>query len=640
MPDGTKLKKAKLRGVASDGMILAEDELAHRHRARRDHGPRRRARRRARRWPRCCRSPPTSSSSRSRRTGRTASASTASRARSTRRPARRSAPPPWSEDPGTRGAVEGVEVEVEVPDLCPRFTARVFEDVTIGESPAWLKARLMAAGHAADLERRRHHELRDAPHRPAAARVRPRPRRRAEARRARRARGGDDRHARRPDRARCRPARSSSTTPTARRRWPASWAARARRSPTTRRACCSRSRAWHAPTIQRTSTRLALRSRGERPLREGPVDRADDRGPGRRDAADDRAVRRPRRRRHDRRRARPARTRRRATLVAAARARRALLGKPIAARAAGRDPRDARLRRRPTPTTRRSLVDVPHFRRRDVTREADLVEEVARIDGLDNLPATLPSRRGAVRAPDAASSAAAAAPRTCSSAAACTRSSAGRSPSPTVADRLRLAADDPRRRFVAVANPMSEDQSHLRTTLLGSLLDAARHNLARGVGDLALFESGAIYLDASPPTTRRDHARRRSDRDAARARPGLPLERHALGALLAGRSAPASWRGGAGAGLGLLRRQGPASARCSTRCASRGTSARGRAAPVPAPRPLGARVRRRDRARLARRGAPARRARVGRRGRRSPRSSSTSSSAIEPGARRRRTSAT
>ena len=35
---------------------------------------------------------------------------------------------------------------VECPDLCPRFTARVFEDVTIGESPPWLKARLMAAG--------------------------------------------------------------------------------------------------------------------------------------------------------------------------------------------------------------------------------------------------------------------------------------------------------------------------------------------------------------------------------------------------------------------------------------------------------------------------------------------------------------
>ena len=43
-------------------------------------------------------------------------------------------------------------------------------------------------------------------------------------------------------------------------------------------------------------------------------------------------------------------------------------------------------------------VTVPPFRRNDVTREADLIEEVARIDGLDKLPATLPKRRDAGRA--------------------------------------------------------------------------------------------------------------------------------------------------------------------------------------------------------------------------------------------------
>ena len=78
----------------------------------------------------------------------------------------------------------GIAVTVECPDLCPRFTARVFEDVTIGPSPLWLAARLLAAGHAADLERRRHHQLRDAAHRPAAARLRPRPRRGRRAHRA------------------------------------------------------------------------------------------------------------------------------------------------------------------------------------------------------------------------------------------------------------------------------------------------------------------------------------------------------------------------------------------------------------------------------------------------------------------------
>ncbi len=56
------------------------------------------------------------------------------------------APAPWAQDPGSAGEVAQASVEVLCPDLCPRFTARVFEDVTIGPSPPWLKARLMAAG--------------------------------------------------------------------------------------------------------------------------------------------------------------------------------------------------------------------------------------------------------------------------------------------------------------------------------------------------------------------------------------------------------------------------------------------------------------------------------------------------------------
>ena len=56
------------------------------------------------------------------------------------------AQPPWSTDPGSRGPVEAASVTVEDHELCPRFTARVYEDVSIGPSPPWLKARLMAAG--------------------------------------------------------------------------------------------------------------------------------------------------------------------------------------------------------------------------------------------------------------------------------------------------------------------------------------------------------------------------------------------------------------------------------------------------------------------------------------------------------------
>ncbi len=65
--------------------------------------------------------------------------------------------------------------------------------------------------------------------------------------------------------------------------------------------------------------------------------------------------------------------------------------------------------------------------------------------------------------------------------------------------RLRLIADDPRNRPVRLSNPLSEDQSVLRTTLVGSVLDAARRNASRGVDRLTLFESGRVYLPAGEP---------------------------------------------------------------------------------------------------------------------------------------------
>ena len=59
------------------------------------------------------------------------------------------APPPWDEDAEPSGdtpADQLASVTVDVPDLCPRFTARVFTGVQMGPSPLWLKQRLIAAG--------------------------------------------------------------------------------------------------------------------------------------------------------------------------------------------------------------------------------------------------------------------------------------------------------------------------------------------------------------------------------------------------------------------------------------------------------------------------------------------------------------
>ena len=53
---------------------------------------------------------------------------------------------PWAQDPGSSGPLEGITVDVQCPDLCPRFTARIFRGVSVAPSPIWLQARLLAAG--------------------------------------------------------------------------------------------------------------------------------------------------------------------------------------------------------------------------------------------------------------------------------------------------------------------------------------------------------------------------------------------------------------------------------------------------------------------------------------------------------------
>ncbi len=151
MPDGTKLGKAKLRGVESDGMILSEQELQ----VGEDHdgisvmaengdGP----------APGTALADVVAISDAVLELEPTSNRVDCFGVYGVAREVRaitgaELAPPPWDEDAEAtgEGSVEDLaSVTVEVPDLCPRFTARVFTDVTIGPSPLWLKARLSAAG--------------------------------------------------------------------------------------------------------------------------------------------------------------------------------------------------------------------------------------------------------------------------------------------------------------------------------------------------------------------------------------------------------------------------------------------------------------------------------------------------------------
>ena len=175
-------------------------------------------------------------------------------------------------------------------------------------------------------------------------------------------------------------------------------------------------------------------------------------------------------------------------------------------------------------------VTVPYWRDGDVQREADLIEEVGRIHGLDKIPATLPARPAAIG-------------RLTASQRLRRRLEdelRGRGLAEIVAysftrpealERLRIADVPPLR----LANPMSEDWSVMRPMLLPGLLDAAARNAAHGRAGVRLFESAHVYRNADP-TEGAPQPNGRPPRGHMPAR-----ERHHIGALIT-EAAPASWR--------------------------------------------------------------------------------------------------
>ncbi len=523
MPDGTKLKKAKLRGVASEGMILAEDELA----IGVDHegimvlgGL----------LPGAILTPGAPlepllpiatevlelkvTSNRPDCLGvygvaRELHAATGAPL----------AAEPWLQDPGSEGTVEGAQVSVECPDLCPRFTARVFHDVQVAPSPPWLKARLMAAGqrpinnvvdttnyvmlltgqplHAFDLDRVAGRQLVV---------------RRAHEREQVQTLDGQTRTL------------DPGMVVIEDAEGPTSIAglmggARSEVGPATTSVLLEVA-TWHGPAIHRASWALGLRSEASSRFEKGLQPEQ--------------------------------------CLHAQALATRLLIELAGARAAAGTidvcEPipplaqltlREARVQELLGIAIARARqaqilqaldfatadlaegleVTVPALRRDDVSREADLIEEVARIDGLEKLPVTLPKRRDAYGLLTPAQrlhrqTLDALAAHGCHEIAGWTFTA------PSLAERLRLPAQDPRRRAATIENPLSQEHAQLRTVLLGSLLDVAAHNVARGSEDLRLFEQGAIFCWGED---------------------GQLNEHRMLAVLLTGRFAPAGWRTQGGA---------------------------------------------------------------------------------------------
>jgi phenylalanyl-tRNA synthetase beta chain len=406
-------------------------------------------------------------------------------------------PAPWAEDAAAEGegkVEDYASVSVEVPELCPRFTARVFTDVTVGPSPAWLQARLTAAGqrsinnvvditnyvmlltaqplHAFDLDKVPDGALT-----------------------IRAAAEGEemttlDGVERTLD---------AETVLVCDRNGPSGIAGimggqASEVSADTKRVLLEVA-SWNGTNILRTSRMLGLRSeasaRFEKQLHPELCMRAQQLAsrlmvelcgaslvPGTIDVAAE--IPAPRR------------------LTLREGRVEGLLG--MAIERADQVTYLERLGFAAMESDAGLEVEVPPDRHYDVTREVDLIEEVARVHGLDeHLPTTLPESGQRVGGLTRAQRLRRRAEDTLRDLGFDEVVGWSFTDQSEVA-RLRIPADDPRARAVSIANPLSEEQSVMRTTVLGSLLDVAQANLARGADRLALFESGRVYLEGEAAT--------------------------------------------------------------------------------------------------------------------------------------------
>ncbi|MGE7436282.1 phenylalanine--tRNA ligase subunit beta [Kitasatospora sp. NPDC001175] len=193
------------------------------------------------------------------------------------------------------------------------------------------------------------------------------------------------------------------------------------------------------------------------------------------------------------------------------------------------------------------LEVTPPTWRPDLTDPYDLAEEVIRLEGYDNVPArmpTVPPGRGLTEVQRFHR-------RTGVALAGAGYVEVINYPfiGESLLDALGLEADDERRRTVKLVNPLNDEEPSLRTSLVPGLLGALRRNVGRGNTDLALFETGTVFLPKAEqkiaprlPVDRRPVEEELAALDAA-----LPNQPRRVAVALAGERLPSGWWGKGGA---------------------------------------------------------------------------------------------
>ena len=175
--------------------------------------------------------------------------------------------------------------------------------------------------------------------------------------------------------------------------------------------------------------------------------------------------------------------------------------------------------------------------RPDLTGAAHFVEEIARLDGYDNIPSVLPT------APAGTGLTLAQRARRLVAQGLAHAGLTQVESYPFVSDsfdRQGMKEDDPRRQAVKLRNPLADDAPLLRTSVLDTLLDVAARNCARGIPSVAIYEvAKVVHSQGVVPTGLISAEHRPSDEQLAALEAGTPPQPWHVGAVLAGQALPA-----------------------------------------------------------------------------------------------------
>lgn len=149
------------------------------------------------------------------------------------------------------------------------------------------------------------------------------------------------------------------------------------------------------------------------------------------------------------------------------------------------------------PNGNQMTVTIPSWRN-DVTVAADIAEEISRTIGFANIPASLPVGQ-IMEGAESKFSLLSEKVRDILTASGMNEVINYSFVHPSIYDHLHLPANDELRQAIEIFNPISEEFKILRTNLLGSILQSINYNLSKKNNDLAIFEIGHVYLTKNLP---------------------------------------------------------------------------------------------------------------------------------------------